>query len=185
MKALAAVLRINLVPYRQAARRRRVQALLWLLAGGASLGLLLALGAAAWLHSRLDAHARRQDGWRSATQQVDVVLAAGKRLQGETAVLLGRQQAIAALQGQRNAWVGMFDVLARAMPAGVALHGVRQEAAMVRLQGRAISQDQVAALLLALADAAPWSRPELLEVRSVADGAVEWTIRLAWPAPSA
>ena len=79
----------------------------------------------------------------------------------------------------------MFDVLARAMPAGVALHGVRQEAAMVRLQGRAISQDQVAALLLALADAAPWSRPELLEVRGAADGAVEWTIRLAWPAPSA
>ena len=185
MKALAAALRINLLPYRQAARRRRVQALLWLLAGGASLGLLLALGAAAWLHSRLDEHARHQDGWRSATQQVDLVLATGKRLQGETAALLGRQQAIAGLQEQRNAWVGMFDALARAMPAGVALHSMGQEAAIVRLQGRAVSQDKVAALLLALADAAPWSRPELLEVRGAADGAVEWTIRLAWPAPSA
>lgn len=54
---------------------------------------------------------------------------------------------------------------------------------MVRLQGHAVSQDKVAAMLLALEQAAPWSRPELLEVRlevrGAADGAVEWTIRLA------
>ncbi|MGK5076850.1 PilN domain-containing protein [Janthinobacterium sp. HLX7-2] len=162
-----------------------MQLLLWQLAGGALLGLLLALGAAAWLQARLDAYARRQDGWRSAMQQVDVALATGKRVHGETAALLARQQAIAGLQEQRNAWVRMLEALARAMPAGVVLHSVRQEAAMVRLQGHAVSQDKVAALLLALADAAPWSRPELLEVRGVADGAVEWTIRLAWPGSAA
>ncbi|MNF11213.1 hypothetical protein D3C80_2123770 [compost metagenome] len=50
---------------------------------------------------------------------------------------------------------------------------------MVRLQGQAVSQEKVAALLLALEQAAPWSRPEVLEVRGAADGAVEWTIRLA------
>ena len=50
---------------------------------------------------------------------------------------------------------------------------------MVRLQGQAVSQEKVAALLLALAQAAPWSRPEVMEVRGAADGAVEWTIRLA------
>ncbi|MGK5058098.1 PilN domain-containing protein [Janthinobacterium sp. LB2P49] len=175
--------RINLLPYRQAARRRRIQLLLWQLAGGALLGLLLALAAGAWLQYQLGAQLRRQEDWRSAMQQVDAVLVAGQRVQGETAALLLRQQAMASLQEQRNAWVRMLDALARAMPAGVALHSVRQETAMVRLQGQAVSQDKVAALLLALQQAAPWSRPELvevrLEVRGAADGAVEWTVRLA------
>ena len=179
MMRLTQVQRINLLPYRQAARRKRIQLLLWQLAGGALLGLLLALAMGAWLQHQLDAQLRRQEGWRSAMQQVEVVLAAGKRVRGETAALLLRQQAMARLQEQRNAWVRMLDALARAMPAGVTLHGVRQETAMVRLQGQAVSQDKVAALLLALAQAAPWSRPALVEVRGAADGAVEWTVRLA------
>ncbi|MCC7599783.1 PilN domain-containing protein [Janthinobacterium sp. FW305-129] len=179
MTVRAQVLCINLLPYRPAARRRRIQLLLWQLAGGALLGLLVALGAGAWLRHQLNAQLHRQEGWRNAMQQVEVVLAAGKRVQGETAALLLRQQAIAHLQEQRNAWVRMLDALARAMPAGVALHSVRQETAMVRLQGHAVSQEKVAALLLALAQAVPWSRPEVLEVRGAADGAVEWTIRLA------
>lgn len=179
MKAVAAVPCINLLPHRQAARRKRIRLLLWQLAGGALLGLLLALAAGAWLQHQLDAQLRRQEGWRNAMQQVNTVLAAGKRLQGETAALLLRQQAIANLQEQRNAWVRMLAALAQAMPAGVALHSVRQETAMVRLQGQAVSQEKVAALLLALAQAAPWSRPEVMEVRGAADGAVDWTIRLA------
>lgn len=183
MKAVAEVPCINLLPHRQAARRRRTQLLLWQLAGGALLGLLLALAAGAWLQHQLDAQLRRQEGWRSAMQQLNTVLASGKRVQGETAALLLRQQAIARLQEQRNAWVRMLAALAQAMPAGVALHSVRQETAMVRLQGQAVSQEKVAALLLALEQAAPWSRPELLEVRlevrGADDGAVEWTIRLA------
>ena len=185
MKGQAPVPRINLLPHRQVARRRRIQALLWLLAGGAFSGLLLALGAAGWLHLRLDALARRQDDWRRATQQVELALQAGRRMQDETAALLARRQAIAGLQEQRNAWVHMLEVLARVMPAGVALRGVRQEAALLRLQGHAVAQDKVAALMLALAEAAPASKPELLEVRGAADGAVEWTIRLTWPAPAA
>jgi len=179
MTAVAQVPGINLLPHRQAARRRRSQLLLWQLAGGALLGWLLALAAGAWLQHQLDAQLRRQQGWGHAMQQVNAVLVSGKRVQGETAALLLRQQAIANLQAQRHAWVRMLDVLAQAMPAGVALHSVHQETAMVRLQGHAVSQDKVAALLLALEQTAPWSRPEVIEVRGAAEGAVEWTIRLA------
>ena len=179
MTAVAQVPGINLLPHRQAARRRRSQLLLWQLAAGAVLGLLLALAAGAWLQHQLDVQLRRQQGWRHAMQQVNAVLVSGKRVQGETAALLLRQQAIAKLQAQRHAWVRMLDMLAQAMPAGVALHSVHQETALVRLQGHAVAQDKVAALLLALEQAAPWFRPEVIEVRGASEGAVEWTIRLA------
>ena len=176
---------VNLLPYRQAARRRRVQALCWLLAGGAALGLLLGLLTAFWLQWRLDAITARQDGWRHATQQFDGVLAGSERLRDETAALLARRQEMAGLQEQRNGAVRLLDMLAQAMPPGVVLRSVRQETAMVRLQGHAVAQDKVAALLLALAVAAPSSKPELLEVRGAADGAVEWTLRVAAPASAA
>lgn len=184
MRAAAQVVRINLLPYRHAVRRRRVLELLWLLGGGAVLGLLLALGAGAWLQLRLDDQALRQEGWRSAMRQVDGVLAGGQRLQREAALLAARRQAIGQLQAQRNAWVAMLGALAQAVPAGMALHSMRQEASGLRLQGQAATQDAVAALLLALAQSAPQSAPELLEVREGA-GAVEWTIRLAWTSPAA
>lgn len=184
MRAATQVLRINLLPYRQAARRRRVQELLWLLGGGALLGVLLALGTGAWLQLRLDDQALRQEGWRNAMRQVDGVLASGQRLQREAALLAARRQAIGQLQAQRNASVTMLGALAQAVPVGVALHGVRQDASGLRLQGQAASQDAVAALLLALAQAKPQSAPELLEVRQ-ATGGVEWTIRLAWTSPAA
>ncbi|MCL6486600.1 MAG: hypothetical protein I4O49_20940, partial [Janthinobacterium lividum] len=87
---------INLLPHRQAARQRRIQRLLWQLAGGALLGLLLALAAGAWLQLRLDAQLRRQESWRNAMPQVNASLASGKRVQDETAALLLRQQAIAS-----------------------------------------------------------------------------------------
>lgn len=179
MKSMTQVPCINLLPHRQAVRRRRMQMLLWQLAGGALLGLLLVLAVGVWLQQQFDAQLRRQAGWRNAMQQVNAILVTGKRVQNETAALVLRQQAIASLQEQRNAWVRMLDALARVMPAGVALHSVRQESAMVRLQGHAVSQEQVAALLQALEQAAPWSRPELVEVRLEVRGAVEWTIRLA------
>ena len=185
---MAVRVRVNLLPHRQAARRRRERSLLSLLAGGALMGLLLMLGAGVWLQTRLDACTERQDGWRSALRQVDGLLAEGREVQGEMAVLAARQHAIAGLQAQRNAWVAMFGTLARAMPAGVVLRSVRQEAATVRLQGLAISQDRVAALLQALAQAAPMSAPQLLEVRQglpeARAGAVEWTIQLTLASPA-
>ena len=133
MTGVAQVPGINLLPHRQAARRRRSQLLLWQLAAGAVLGLLLALAAGAWLQHQLDAQLRRQQGWRHAMQQVNAVLATGKRVQGETAALLLRQQAIANLQAQRHAWVRMLDALAQAMPASATQPRSRWSVPMVQV----------------------------------------------------
>jgi len=185
MKAARQGSYINLLPHRAATRQRREQACLRLLGGGALLGLLLALGAGAVMQLSLARVTERQEGWRQATQQLDKVIASGKHVEHETAALAARQASIRQLQDERHAWVAMFAMLARVLPEGVVLHSLHQEGSRLRLQGQAISQEKVSALLLALGQAAPLSSPELLEVRvpvhakhGMGEGAVELTVQL-------
>jgi len=185
MSKTAASLHINLLPHRAAARRRREQACVRLLGGGALLGLLLALSAGAVMQLSLERLTQRQEGWRLAMQQSDKVIVAGQVVQRETAALAARQAVITQLQAERHAWVAMLAMLARVLPEGVILHSLHQDGSRLRLQGQAISQEKVSALLLALGQAAPLSAPELLEARVPAhamtgrgEGAVELTVQL-------
>lgn len=175
-------LRVNLLPHRAAARRRRERLLLWWLAGGALAGLLLALLAGLGLSMRSTAHARQTQHWQQASAALAGAQAAARQVQREGSVLAARQQAVAQLQAQRNDWVLLLSALARAVPPGVTLHGLRQQGRQLRLEGRAPAQEQVAALLEALALALPQSRPALLEVRATPAAGVELTLQLQWPA---
>lgn len=186
MSAQAAVC-INLLPHRHAARRQREREVLHLLAGGVLCGLLLALAAGAAFGLAIATHEQRQQQWRAAMRGSDGAIAAARLAQRETAVLAARQQAVAGLQAQRNDWVIVFEALARAvqpvqaMPGGVTLHGLRQDGSRLTLQGRAASQDQVPALLLALAQTLPGCQPQLQEVRQLAgssQGGMEFTLQL-------
>ena len=172
---------INLLPHRATARRQRERAVLRVLAGGVLCGALLALAAGVGLAIAIDASEQRQQQWQAALRRSDDAIAAAGLAQRETAVLAARQQAVAALQAQRNDWVIVFDALARAVPAGVSLHSLRQEERRLTLQGRAPSQDAVSALLLALAQALPGCQPQLQEVRqpAAAQGSMEFTLQLS------
>lgn len=182
-----AVVSINLLPYRPAARRQRERDVLRLLAGGVLCGVLLALAAGAALGAAIAAGERRQQQWRAAIHRSDGAIAAARLAQRETAALAARRQAVAGLQAQRNDWVIVLDALARALqsvPAGITLHALRQDGRRLTLQGRAPSQDQVPALLLALAQVLPGCQPQLQEVRQLAGASqagMAFTLQLQLP----
>lgn len=173
---------INLLPHRPAARRQRERDVLRLLAGGVLLGAALALATGLALVLAIGDQARQQATWQAAMHEREGALAAARLAQRETAVLAARQQAVHLLQSRRNDAVMVLDALARAVPAGVSLHSLRQDGRRLVLAGRASSQLGVSALLLALAQALPGSSPQLQEVRSPApasDGVeltVHWTL---------
>lgn len=174
---------VNLLPHRPAARRQRERQVLRQLAGGVLLGAALALMAGLALGIAIDQQTRRQAQWQAAMRERDGAIAAAQLAQRETAVLAARRQAVHLLQAQRNDAVIVLDALARAVPAGVTLHSLRQDGARLVLAGRAPSQQAVSALLLALAQALPGSTPQLQEVRAPAPSAggevelsVHWTL---------
>lgn len=180
----SAMVFVNLLPHRPAARRQRERQVLRQLAGGVLLGAALALMAGVALGIAIDKQTRRQAQWQAAMRERDGAIAAAQRAQRETAVLAARRQAVHLLQARRNDAVIVLDALARAVPAGVTLHSLRQDGARLVLAGRAPSQQAVSALLLALAQALPGSTPQLQEVRAPvpAAGGVELTVH--WTLPS-
>ena len=175
---------INLLPHRPAARRQRERQLLHQLACGVLLGAALALMAGFALGIAINKQTRQQAHWQAAMHESDGAIAAAQQAQRETAVLAARRQAVHVLQAQRNDAVIVLDALARAVPAGVILHSLRQDGSRLVLAGRAPSQQAVSALLLALAQALPGSTPQLQEVRapaSMSGGAVELSVHWALP----
>lgn len=180
-----ASVRINLLPHRAAARQQRERRLLLWLASGALAGLLPVLLACAGLHLNISEQERRAQQWRQASNSLAGALAAVRQAQIETGVLAARQYAVMQLQAQRNDWVLLLAALARAVPAGVTLYGLRQHDGRLRVEGRAPAQEQVVQLLDALAQALPPSRPQLLEVRAAPEAGVDLVLQLQWPAPAA
>lgn len=175
-------IRINLLPHRTRMRQRRERLLLLWLAGGALSGLLLVLVAGAAIHISTAGYLQRAQDLRRASSTLVEAARAVRQAQQEIAQLTARQQAVSQLQAQRNDPVQLLITLAQAVPAGVTLHGLRQEGAQVRLEGRAPAQQQVTQLMAALAQALPQAHPQLLEVRAAQAGGVELVLQLHWPA---
>jgi type IV pilus assembly protein PilN len=162
-------MRINLLPHRDIRRQRRRRAFRVALAASAGLGLLAAVLGYAGLQQRTAAQQRRNELLAAETARLEAPLQAVARLRGETAALQARQQALQALRFERRRPVLLFEALARHTGAGVQLTALRQQGDALTLGGVALGSAEVAALVGALAEAAPVLRqPTLLELKTAA-----------------
>jgi len=86
-------------------------------------------------------------------------------LQADIAALRSRQQAVENLQADRSIPVHLLNELARLMPEGVYLTGLKQDGQTVLLTGVAQSNERVSELLRHLGQDSSWlRRPELGEI---------------------
>lgn len=159
---------INLLPHREARRKKRreafyVGAVVTLVLGG----ILLALGDGV-LGAMIDAQQSRNDFLQSQIAILDHQIRDIATLRQEIESLRARQQAVEDLQSDRNLPVYLFEDLTRKTPSGVQLTSVRQEGRTVLIEGTALSQERVADLLRNLSDSQGWlEKPELIEIRAV------------------
>jgi type IV pilus assembly protein PilN len=162
--------RINLLPWRTELRQRRKKEFLVALAG------TLVFGAGAVWLSKLTVQ-----GWTSAQQGRNQILreeiaALDKQIEEITGLesqrerLLARMQVITQLQRSRPEVVHLFDELVSAVPEGVNLTQVVQQANRIELQGVAQSSTRVSALMRNI-DSSEWLRdPGLDVVETVTQG---------------
>lgn len=158
---------INLLPHREAARKRRRDTFNMSFVAAFLVGGLIAGAVFLWFQSRIS---DQQD--RNRTLQKEIKVFEGQikdiaSLESEIAALRARQQAVEDLQADRNVPVHLMTELARQLPDGVYVSSMRQENQNVTLQGVAQSNERVSELLRNLANNTPWfSRPELVEIVS-------------------
>jgi type IV pilus assembly protein PilN len=163
------MVRINLLPHREAKRKKQKEAFLALMSLSAILGAAVVLAVGAFNAHRLSVQDERNRLIATANAGLDKKIVEIATLKQEIEALKARQQAVEDLQGDRNQPVYLLDELVKQTPDGVYLKAFTQEGQRVSMSGYAQSQERVSQFLRNLAGNSPWlERPDLIEVRAFA-----------------
>jgi type IV pilus assembly protein PilN len=159
------VILINLLPHREAARKRRREAFFAALAGSAVAGGVIAGAVYLWYAAQISGQQSKNLVLQTENQRLDLQIKDIANLQTEIAALRARQQAVEDLQADRNMPVHLLNELVIQLPDGVFVTNVRQENQVVFVTGTAQSNERVSELLRNLAYKSPWlTKPELVEI---------------------
>ena len=156
---------INLLPHREAARKRRRESFQVTMFLSALLGLVAAGAVYMWYQSRIEEQQSRNVFLQQQNRTLDGQIKEIASIESEIAALRARQKAVEDLQSDRNLPVYLLKELDAQLPDGVYITGLRQTDQIVEMQGMAQSQERVSELLRNLSDNTPWlSKPELQEI---------------------
>jgi type IV pilus assembly protein PilN len=159
------VILINLLPHREAARKRRRENFYALLGASAVAGALIACTAYVWFEAQIASQQSKNTYLQAEIKKLESEIKEISTLQAEIAALTARKQAVEDLQGDRNLPVHLLNELVRQLPDGVYLTSMKQDNQAVTLQGMAQSNERVSELLRNLGNNSPWLvKPELIEI---------------------
>jgi type IV pilus assembly protein PilN len=158
---------INLLPHREAARKKQKEQFFTQLGLSALLGGIVCGAVFTWYQGQISSQQARNSFLQTEITKLENEIKDINSLQAEIASLRARQTAVEDLQGDRNLPVHMLDELVKQLPDGIYLRTMKQENRSVLLTGTAQSQERVSELLRNLANNSPWlTRPELVEIVS-------------------
>ena len=163
--------RINLLPWREEERKKRQRDFGVALAGG----VVAAVGVVILTMFAYSQMIKNQES-RNARLTAEIVeleksITEIDDLERQKERLLARMEIIEQLQKSRPEIVHLFDEIARQLPEGVYLNGMKQTGLKVEVRGVAQSSTRVSALMRQI-DASEWiSDPEVDRVETTQSGA--------------
>lgn len=156
---------INLLPHREAARKRRKEAYQVNMLASVIAGLLLSSLVYWWFQLRIEEQQERNNFMRSEVTVLDQQIKEIEGLEGEITILRERQKAVEDLQANRNLPVHLLNELVQQLPEGMFITSLKQNGLLVELKGVAQSNERVSEVLRNLAGGTPWfSSPNLIEI---------------------
>ena len=158
---------INLLPHREAARKRRRDLFNVSLGASALLGGLIAGTIFLWYQAAITSQQSNNTLLDTEIKKLEAQIKDIATLESEIAALRARQQAVEDLQSDRNLPVHLLTQLVNQLPDGVYVNKMTQQDQSVTLNGVAQSNERVSELLRNLANNTPWfAKPELIEIVS-------------------
>jgi type IV pilus assembly protein PilN len=159
------VILINLLPHREAARKRRRDVFNVSLALSAILGGLIALAVFLWYQAAISVQQGTNLALGTEIKKLENQIKDISTLEAEIAALRARQQAVEDLQSDRNLPVHLLTELVNQLPDGVYITKMIQADQLVTINGVAQSNERVSELLRNLSSNTPWfAKPELVEI---------------------
>ena len=160
------MIRINLLPWREARRKARnlqFYILMGMVAGLAASIVLLVHG---YYATRISTQTERNRFLKDENTKLDKEIEEIKKLKEEIQALLSRKQVIETLQADRAQTVYLLEQLVRQTPDGIYLKSIRQTGSKVNLTGYAQSNARVSTLMRNL-EASPYlENPDLVEIKA-------------------
>lgn len=164
------MIRINLLPYREEARKARRIQFFSLAAMVAVLGGLVILLGFTALEGYISNQQSKNAFLKKEISALDKQLEEIKQLKEQTAALLARKQVIESLQRDRNETVFLLSELAKQIPDGVYLKSAKQNGTLVTLNGFAQSNARVSTLMRNIENSQHLEKPDLVEIKAVLQG---------------
>lgn len=161
--------RINLLPWREEARRERQRQFLYSLMATLVLGAILVLIVGLFFDQKISDQEARNQRITQEIQRLDQRIARISELENTRNRLISRKQIIESLQASRSLTVELLDKMAKTIPTGVTLTNVRQQGTVLTLLGTSQSNAKVSAYLQSLEGMDLFVKPELQYVRKQAN----------------
>jgi type IV pilus assembly protein PilN len=159
------VILINLLPHREAARKRRKEAFFISLGAAALLGGLICGAVYVWYQAQISSQQNKNTFLQGEIKKLETQIKDVATLQAEIASLRARQQAVEDLQSGRNMPVHLLNELVKQLPDGVYVNSMKQDGTNIAMTGVAQSNERVSELLRNLSNNSTWlMRPELIEI---------------------
>lgn len=161
------MIRINLLPHREEAKKARREQF-YVLAGLVfGLGVIVVFAGYTVIGGSIDRQVSANDFLKREIATLDKQLDQIKRLKEQTQALLARKQVIENLQRDRGETVYLLSELVSQVPEGVYLKSLKQDGLKVNIVGYAQSNARISALMRNL-EASPWlESPQLIESKAI------------------
>ena len=160
------MIRINLLPHREAKRRARRQQFY------ALLGMVVALAGVIWflgftlISAKIGAQAEKNDFLKREVASLDKEIAEIKKLKEQTDSLLARKRVIEALQANRTETVHLFNELVRQVPEGIYFKTIKQTGPSILVTGHAQSNARINTLMNNFNDSPLLQNSALIETKA-------------------
>ncbi len=146
---------INLLPWREAARKRSQQQFVMSTVAAVALGVAVIGAGYTYMEGRISYQNSRNDYIEKEIKQLDIAIKEIKTLDANRKALLDRIAVIERLQSTRPGIVHLFDEMVNALPKGLFLTKLSQTENKIKLEGKAESSARVSSYMNRL-NASPW-----------------------------
>ncbi|EKE16845.1 MAG: hypothetical protein ACD_10C00764G0002 [uncultured bacterium] len=160
------MIRINLLPHREEAKKARREQFYVLTGLVSVLGALIVFAVFTLIDGQLTAQTSNNDFLKQEISLLDKELDQIKRLKEQTQALLARKQVIENLQRDRGETVYLLSEMVKQVPEGVYIKSLKQDGLKVSLAGYAQSNARVSALMRNIEGSEWLERPQLVEVKA-------------------
>ena len=160
------MIRINLLPWREARRKAQRQHLGVLGGMVAVLGLLIVGAVHLTIAGYISVQSDRNEFLKRENVRLDKEIEEIKKLKTEIAALLARKQIIERLQADRAQAVYLLQELVHQVPDGVYLKAIKQTGLKINMTGYAQSNARVSTLMRNFAASPYLENPDLVEIKA-------------------